>query len=99
MAWYFFLVAMPPRICRWALLTANTFFTSRYRLLSSSFKRWETSHTVIDGRRLYFDGTAAQLFGSWIKWLLLTIITIGIYGFWVGIKMKQWVTLHTHCAN
>ena len=63
------------------------------------FKRWETSHTIIDGRRLYFDGTAAQLFGSWIKWLLLTIITIGIYGFWVGIKMKQWVTLHTHCAN
>ena len=29
MAWYFFLVAMPPRMCRWALFTASTFFTSR----------------------------------------------------------------------
>ena len=42
---------------------------------------WKIKHTVIDGKRLYFDGTAMQLFGHWIKWLLLTIITLGIYGF------------------
>ena len=53
-------------------------------------------HTIIDGKRLYFDGKAIQLFGNWIKWLLLTIITLGIYSFWISIKMKQWVTLHTH---
>ena len=60
---------------------------------------WEAKHTVIDGHRLYFDGTAIQLFGNWIKWLLLTIITIGIYGFWVSIKLKNWKTIHTHFAN
>ena len=37
---------------------------------------WEVKHTVINGRRLMFTGTAMQLFGSWIKWLLLTIITL-----------------------
>lgn len=31
------------------------------------------SHVIIDGRRLTFDGTGAQLFGNWIKWFLLTI--------------------------
>lgn len=31
---------------------------------------WETRHTVINGRRLAFDGTPMQLFGNWIKWLL-----------------------------
>ncbi|WP_314011819.1 hypothetical protein [Mogibacterium diversum] len=36
---------------------------------------WEIKHTVIEGRRLEFDGTAVQLFGNWIKWLLLTIVT------------------------
>ena len=51
---------------------------------------WETKHTVINGERLYFDGTAVGLFGNWIKWLLLTIITFGIYGLWVGIKLKKW---------
>ena len=57
---------------------------------------WEIKHTVINGKRLRFDGTALGLFGTWIKWLLLTIITIGIYGFWVSIAIKKWKTKHTH---
>jgi uncharacterized membrane protein YjgN (DUF898 family) len=56
-------------------------------------------HTVINGQRLFFDGTATQLFGNWIKWLLLMIVTLGIYGFWVGIAMKKWEVKHTHFAN
>lgn len=62
-------------------------------------QRWETEHTIIDGRRLRFDGKAMNLFGQWIKWLLLTLVTFGIYGFWVRIKMKQWVVKHTHFAD
>lgn len=61
--------------------------------------RWETNHTVINGRRLAFDGTGGQLFGKYILWVLLTIVTCGIYGLWLGIKMKQWVVSHTHFAN
>ena len=61
-------------------------------------QRWIARHTVIDGRQLIFDGTGSQLFGNYIKWLLLTIITLGIYGFWLDIKMKQWITKHTHMA-
>ena len=61
--------------------------------------RWETKHTVINGKRLRFDGTAMQLFGNWIKWLLLTLITLGIYGFWVSIAIKKWKTKHTLFAN
>ncbi|MBR4694231.1 MAG: DUF898 family protein [Bacilli bacterium] len=57
---------------------------------------WEIKHTVINGHRLRFDGTAIGLFGNWIKWLLLTIITFGIYGFWVSIALKKWKTKHTH---
>lgn len=53
-------------------------------------------HTVIDGGQLTFDGTGMQLFGNYIKWFLLTIITLGIYGFWLNIKMKAWVVSHTH---
>ncbi len=60
---------------------------------------WIASNTIIDGRRLCFDGTGMQLFGNYIKWFLLTIITFGIYGLWMNIKMKQWVVKHTHFAN
>ena len=61
--------------------------------------RWETKHTVINGRRLKFNGTAVQLFGNWIKWLLLTIITLGIYSFWLNIKLMKWKTKHTEFAD
>lgn len=60
---------------------------------------WEVKHTVVDGRRLCFNGTAMGLFGNWVKWWLLTLVTFGIYSFWVNIKVKQWKTKHTHFAN
>ena len=56
-------------------------------------------HTIVDGHRLTFDGKAIQLFGSWIKWLFLTIITAGVYCLWLGIKMEQWKAYHTHVEN
>ena len=59
-------------------------------------QRWIAKHTILDGRQVYFDGTGGQLFGNYIKWFLLTIITIGIYGCWLDIKMKQWSVKHTH---
>ena len=61
--------------------------------------RWETKHTVINGKRLVFDGKAVQLFGKWIVWSLLTIITLGIYAFWLQIALKKWKTKHTHFAE
>jgi uncharacterized membrane protein YjgN (DUF898 family) len=61
-------------------------------------QRWIAKHTIIDGKRLTFDGTGGQLFGNYIKWFLLTLITFGVYGFWLTIKMQQWITKHTHFA-
>ncbi|MEF9969948.1 MAG: DUF898 family protein [Ruthenibacterium sp.] len=60
---------------------------------------WETNHTVVNGHRLSFDGKATQLFGNWVKWLLLCIVTLGIYGFWLGISLRKWKVKHTHFAN
>lgn len=55
-----------------------------------------TSHTIIDGNQLYFDGNAAQLWGQWFKWLFFIIITARIYTFWVGLRLEQWRVSHTH---
>ena len=30
-------------------------------------ERWVAKHTIIDGRRLTFDGNGGQLFGNYIK--------------------------------
>lgn len=60
---------------------------------------WRINHTVIEGRRLRFSGTGLGLFGNWIKWFLLTIITLGIYGFWVHIKLEDWKVRNTSFIN
>ncbi len=61
--------------------------------------KWEIEHTVVEGRRLKFNGTAIGLFGNWIKWWLLCLITIGIYGFWVFISLQKWKVKHTSFQN
>lgn len=50
---------------------------------------WKTNHTVIEDRRLKFSGTAMGLFGNWIKWWFFTIITLGIYSFWLFIALEK----------
>ena len=61
-------------------------------------ERWRAKHSYIDGRRLEFTGSAMGLFGNWIKWLFLIVITIGIYAFWVGPRIAAWKWRHTDFA-
>lgn len=57
-------------------------------------EKWDSEHQIIDGQRIYFDGNAAQLFGNWIKWILLTIITFGIYSVVIPIRKQAWIVKH-----
>lgn len=58
--------------------------------------RWQIDHKVVDGHRFRFDGKGGQLFGRWVGWTCLCIITIGIFGFWVPVKLQKWLTENTH---
>ena len=62
-------------------------------------ERWLVEHTVIDGSQLAFDGTGWQLLGNFAKWFLFVIITVGIFMFWLPIKIKKWTTKHTHIVG
>lgn len=56
---------------------------------------WKIRHTIINGRRLGFDGSGGQLIWQWIKWWFLSLITLGIYSLWVPIKLEKWRVSHT----
>ena len=62
-------------------------------------ERWRCKHAYIDGQQLSFTGSATGLFGNWIKWLLLSFITLGIYLFWVGPRIQSWKWEHTNFAG
>jgi hypothetical protein len=54
------------------------------------WERWRARHSYIEGRQLAFNGSAWGLFGLWWKWLILIIITFGIYALWVGPRVYRW---------
>ncbi|MFC0457646.1 DUF898 family protein [Arthrobacter liuii] len=58
-------------------------------------ERWRAENTYLSGRQLRFIGTGWGIFGLWIKWLLLSIITLGIYTFWVYPRLMQWKVENT----
>lgn len=66
-----------------------------YPLAVNWLYSWEAKHTVIEGRRLKFTGSAGGVFGTWIICILLSIITLGIYAFYVPIKIKRWREANT----
>lgn len=80
------------------IITAITFGICYPWALCMVYK-WQIDHTVIEGRRLEFTGSAWSLFGQWIKWLLLTIITFGVYSFWLGIALEKWKVENTKFAE
>lgn len=58
-------------------------------------QRWRAKHTYVNGHRLVFVGTGIGLFGLWIKWLLLSVITLGVYLLWVVPRIQKWVVENT----
>jgi hypothetical protein len=57
-------------------------------------ERWRARHLTVDGQRLTFDGSAAELFASWKWWWPLTWVSFGLYGFWVQGRVTRWVWSH-----
>ena len=60
------------------------------------YQKWLASHTVINGKRMTFDGNGKELFVKYIIWLLLCYVTCGIYSLWMVIAIKKWMSEHTH---
>lgn len=62
--------------------------------------RWKAKHTFIKGRQLRFDGKALQFLGKFLLWLLLSVITLGLYYiFCMKVGVIKWQTKHTHFAD
>ncbi|CAM3726650.1 DUF898 domain-containing protein [Erysipelothrix urinaevulpis] len=57
--------------------------------------RWRAKHTLLDGRHFDFTGEALDLFGHWVLWWLLTLITFGLYSFILKLKVTEWEVNHT----
>ncbi len=89
----FFLYIMYVYLCK-VLNTVTLGFL--YPFIVVKKESYFCKHTKLDGKQLYFTGTAKEIYSKWIKWLLLSFATVGIYYILVSLKIKKWVADHTH---
>ena len=80
-----------------AVLTSFT-FGLMFPWMITKIYGWQVNHTVVEGKRLKFSGSALNLFGKWIVWMLICIVTLGIYGLWMSINLEKWKTENTSFA-
>jgi len=85
--------------CIWApiLLVITLFLATPF--VTCVVIRWICNNSAIGGKNYIFKGTAMGLFGRWILWYILTIITFGIYGFWSIRNQIRWVIENIEMAN
>jgi len=62
-------------------------------------KRWFEYHTIINGRRLKFTGTGSELIGKYLLWLVLSVVTLGIYSLWLRMNITKWNAKHKELLN
>lgn len=78
---------------RFALLLVNLFtlFLAYPWTCAAYYSAW-ARNVEIDGRRIRFTGNAGSFFIVWLKTLLLSTITLGLYWIFIGKKnTARWV--------
>lgn len=58
--------------------------------------RYINSNTVINGNRLGFKGTGSQLFSKMVIWILLSLVTFGVYLLWTRKNLIKWEVQKTY---
>ena len=78
-----------------SLITVVTFTIAR-PWAQCMLYAYEYNHTVYYGKRLKFEGRGGDLFVNYFKWIFFTIITFGIYAFFIPVRRQKWLVSNLH---
>ena len=62
-------------------------------------ERFRLSRTSWRSVRGHFDGRLRELFGIWLLDTVLMVCTLGIYTPWHHVKVRRWVSKHSHIGS
>jgi len=85
--------------CIWAPILVTITLGFAIPFVVCTVIRWICKNSTIGGKSYRFKGTAGGLFGRWILWYILSIITLGIYGFWSTRNQIRWVIENIEVVN
>lgn len=57
---------------------------------------YKYNHTSYNGKRIKFEGKGIDLYPEMFKWVLFSILTLGIYILWIPIKKQKWIVSKLH---
>lgn len=60
---------------------------------------WHLDNMIIDGKQVVFEGRGKKFFWRFVGWFWLSVITLGIWSFWMAVKMLRWYAKYTHFDN
>ena len=60
--------------------------------------KYKAKHTIVNGQRMQFKACTLGLFFTMIKWVIFTVITVGIYLLFLPTSIRRWVYKHTTFA-
>ena len=61
--------------------------------------RYRFSRTSWRGIRFGYRGDRTELFSTYFKWIFFTIITLGVYGAWMKIKLRGYLLSNVRAGN
>ena len=70
-----------------------------YPLLVKLFSQYDISAKSIDEKPLWFDGKISKIYGKYLLWLLLGLITLSLFWWFIPTRLERWKTQNTHFAN
>ena len=73
------------------LLILYLLFFAVIPLIIHGAYRYRMSRTTWRGIRFGYRGTKKQLYINFLKWIGLTIVTLGIYGAWMQINLRKYL--------
>ena len=61
-----------------------------YPIHRNRFQEYWVSRTRFGSSRFYYEGTASELFPIWIHGFLLSLISFGVYSFWLRAGLQRY---------
>lgn len=82
-----------------AILVLYAFLIAIVPLALHGSYRYRMARTSWRGIRFGYRGDRKELIMNFIKWFLLTIVTLGIYGAWMSVNINNYVIGHIRAGN
>ena len=90
---------IPPELLIWSILAAYLLILLFIPLVLHGMARYRLSRTSLRGIYFGYRGKLKEFYGSTARDFLLTIVTFGIYGFWLQTNIRRYIHQHARYGN